>query len=216
MAVEDVVRAIMQVRPHLLEFRRPRSLRYPNFDAPANFSEASTRYTVIDPVLRSLGWDLSDPYCCCVEYQTKEPVRDDQGDIVEPGRRVDYALIGPGGYPVVLVEAKRLELSFRPSSFTAGVSYREWYRELYRAKNRKKWWEDGKSGTSSLPVYLKDVGTASAGMLTNGQEWLFIEWMGDGNWKWDRWAIKLSGSSVDRSAGLLYDRLAPEFYSQSS
>ena len=47
MAVEDVVRAIMQVQPHLLEFRRPRSRKYPNFRAPANLNEISTRYTVI-------------------------------------------------------------------------------------------------------------------------------------------------------------------------
>ena len=47
MAVEDVVRGIMQVQPHLLEFRRPRSRKYPNFRAPANLNEISTRYTVI-------------------------------------------------------------------------------------------------------------------------------------------------------------------------
>ena len=71
MAVEDVARAIMQVQPHLLEFRRPRSRKSPNFFAPANLSETCTRYVVIDPVLRSLGWDLSDPSCCRVEYWTK-------------------------------------------------------------------------------------------------------------------------------------------------
>ena len=118
---------------------------------------------------------------------------------------MDYALLGPDGRPIVLLEAKRLESSFRPFSSTAD--------ESKRAKYRKKHWEDGKSGKPSLPDYLKDVGTASAGMLTNGQEWLFIKRMGRGNWKWDRRAIRLSGPSVDRSAKLLYERLAPECYS---
>ena len=204
MAVEDVMRAIMQVQPHLLEFRRPRSRKYPNFGAPANLSEASTRDTVLDPVLRSLGWDLSDPSCCRVERRIKEPVRDCQGNILEHGRRVDYALLGPDGHPDVLVEAKRLGLSFRISLSSTDVNQQE------RAEECRKRWECGKK---QLVRYLDDVGSAAAGMLTNGQEWLFIERMGDGDWKWDRWAIKLSGSSVDRSAGLLYERLAPEFYS---
>ncbi len=63
--------------------------------------------------------------------------------------------------------------------------------------------------------YLDDVGSAVAGMLTNGQEWLFVEWVDDRGWTWDRGAIKLTGPGVERSAGLLYERLAPEFYSSA-
>ena len=64
-----------------------------------------------------------------------------------------------------------------------------------------------------MVCYLNNVDGVGAGMLTNGQEWLFVKRMGDGNWKWDRWAIRLTGSSVDRSAKFLYERLAPEVYS---
>ena len=207
MAVEDVVRAIMQVQPRLLEFHRPRSRKYPNFRAPANLSEVSTRYTVIDPVLRSLGWDLSDPSCCRVEHRIREPVRNRQGRVTRRGLRVDYALLGPDGHPVVLVEAKRLRLSCRISFSSTDVKQQE------RAEERRKSWECGKR---QLVRYLDSVDGVTAGMLTNGQEWLFIEHMGNDGWKWDRWPIKLTGADVNRSAGLLYDRLAPEFYSQSS
>ena len=198
MAVEDVARAIMQVRPHLLEFRRPRSRKSPNFGAAATRSETSTRYVVIDPVLRGLGWDLSDPSCCRVEYWTKYGSKGGY----KGGRRVDYALLDLDGCPLILVEAKRLDASFRiPISSTAA--------ELNLAEKRQKSWDDGKP---YLRCRLNDVGTAWVGMLTNGQEWLFVERVEDGDWKWDRRAIKLSGSSVDRSAELLYDRLARERY----
>ena len=33
--------------------------------------EMATRYIVIDPILRSLGWDPSDPLLCRIEYETK-------------------------------------------------------------------------------------------------------------------------------------------------
>ena len=114
---------------------------------------------------------------------------------------MDYAFFDLDGCPLILVEAKRLELSFRiPVSSTAA--------ELNLAEKRKKFWNKGKP---YLRRCLDDVGTASAGMLTNGQEWLFVEWVAD-VWKWDRRVIKLSGSSVDRSAELLYERLARECY----
>ena len=71
MAVEDVVSAIQRVRVPLNEYRRPGSRKSPNEYAPANMREMATRYIVIDPVLRSLGWDPSDPLLCRIEYETK-------------------------------------------------------------------------------------------------------------------------------------------------
>ena len=108
MSLQDVERAIKRVRVHLHEFQRDHPRGPMNLDAPANNVEMSTRYIVVDPVLRSLGWDLSDPSQCIVEYATAG------GSGSLP--RVDYALIGRDGCPVVLVEAKRLLLSGRMAS----------------------------------------------------------------------------------------------------
>ena len=71
MAVEDVVHAIRQVQPHLSEYQTVQHRGPVNDGAPANNDEMSTRYLIIDPLLRSLGWDLSDPTHCVVEYRTQ-------------------------------------------------------------------------------------------------------------------------------------------------
>ena len=46
--------------------------------------EDHTRYGVIDPVIRSLGWDTSDPKVCHPEYPRS----------YQTGRRADYAMFG--------------------------------------------------------------------------------------------------------------------------
>ncbi len=70
--------------------------------------EWRTRYALIDPLLRALGWDTGDPEMCFIEW----PVRD-------TGGRVDYALFIDGYVagiaagaetPVVLVEAKAMNV----------------------------------------------------------------------------------------------------------
>lgn len=57
-------------------------------------NEAGVQAAVIRPILRELGWDDADPQQWQVEYQ------------VDSGR-VDEALLGPGGQPLVFIEAKR-------------------------------------------------------------------------------------------------------------
>ena len=59
--------------------------------------EARTRVCLIDPVLSALGWDVSDP----------EKVRI-ESEVGDTRRRVDYALLGERGQPIVFVEAKKL------------------------------------------------------------------------------------------------------------
>lgn len=59
--------------------------------------ETCTRYAIIDPILRALGWKTHDPAECEVEYQ-----RGNQG-------RVDYALFNREAQEVILIEAKRLD-----------------------------------------------------------------------------------------------------------
>ena len=58
-------------------------------------NESATRYSLIDPLLGALGWDLSDPTQVEPEYQAG------------PGR-ADYALMVDGGTPSIIVEAKNL------------------------------------------------------------------------------------------------------------
>ena len=58
-------------------------------------SEALTRYVLIDPVLRCLGWDTADPTQVFPEFPT------------ETGGRPDYALLIEGK-PHIMVEAKSL------------------------------------------------------------------------------------------------------------
>ena len=57
-------------------------------------SEALTRYALIDPLLRELGWDTSDPAMVVPEY------RSGSGS-------ADYALL-TNGSPAMMVEAKKL------------------------------------------------------------------------------------------------------------
>ena len=75
----------------------------------------------------------------------------------------------------------------------------------------KKAWD---SGINQLLRYLDKVDSAEAGMLTDGQEWLFVEWeTGKEDWKWDSKPILLSsGRNVEVIAQELHDRLAREHY----
>ena len=59
-------------------------------------NEIRTRNILVDPVLRALGWDVSVLDEVEVEYGAGK-------------YRVDYALLGTDGKPVVLIEAKRLD-----------------------------------------------------------------------------------------------------------
>ena len=69
--------------------------------APVNNHETSTRYIVIDPILRSLGWDLSNPDECVVEYAVAQRAG-------YPAARVDYVLKDVAGEPAIVIEAKRI------------------------------------------------------------------------------------------------------------
>ena len=99
MSISDVEQAVRQVQRHVFQFE-PNAYGSLNVDAPANNHETSTRYIIIDPILRALGWDLSDPGQCVVEYR----IQDKQGK----SGFIDYALLNGRGEPVILVEAKRI------------------------------------------------------------------------------------------------------------
>ena len=214
MVVEDVVCAIKGVRVHLDEYRRLGSRKSPNEYAPANRTEMATRCIVIDPVLKSLGWDPSDSSLCRIEYITERVIlrrnsprprfmgSNKRVRTVVSRRRVDYALLGSDGRPAVLVEAKRLQLSVRN------------LRTSDDNERREIWQKDWQSGINQLLGYLDKVDSAGAEMLTNGQEWLFVKWeTGKENWKWDSKPILLSSRrNVEVIAQELHDRLAREHY----
>ena len=92
MAAESTIETIRRI---MKRQSRPGSLG-------TGISEIQTRYAVIDPILRSLGWDLENPAECRLERR-----------LLRTDRRVDYALCTPnkgrGGLPVtrVLLEAKQ-------------------------------------------------------------------------------------------------------------
>ena len=58
-------------------------------------NETRTRTALIDPLLRVLGWDVSEPGLVTPEYSVQ-------------GKWADYALLDASGKPAVLVEAKKL------------------------------------------------------------------------------------------------------------
>ena len=81
--------------------------------------ETRTRTALIDPLLRILGWEVSDPAAVTAEY----PVGRD---------RVDYALLSDEGRPMAFVEAKSLHTALEQDrnidqlvryAFTDGLPY---------------------------------------------------------------------------------------------
>ncbi len=75
----------------LIERLRERAEKHRDYLAN---NEAATRACLVDPVLRLLGWDVSDPEQVCVEYKVE-------------GKSADYALMRDGK-PLILIEAKSL------------------------------------------------------------------------------------------------------------
>ena len=59
-------------------------------------SEALTRYALIDPLLRELGWDTEDPSMVVPEYR------------VPNNQIADYVLFH-GDHPAMVVESKKLD-----------------------------------------------------------------------------------------------------------
>ena len=78
----------------LLELVQTLSSRIDRHGPALRQSEALTRYALIDPLLRGLGWDTSDPEMVIPEY------RSGNGS-------ADYALLS-NGRPAMIVEAKKL------------------------------------------------------------------------------------------------------------
>ena len=74
--------------------------------------ESRTRVALIDPMLRALGWDVSDPGLVHIEPRTANGW-------------ADYALLGGDERPVVFVEAKKLADRDAPIQQTVGYAVNE-------------------------------------------------------------------------------------------
>ena len=72
-------------------------------------SETRTRYALIDPLLKELGWDTSDPAMVVPEYSSGTG-------------RADYALLS-NGRPAMMVEAKKLGENLHDRARSQGVQY---------------------------------------------------------------------------------------------
>ena len=72
-------------------------------------SETLTRYALIDPLLRELGWDTSDPSAVVPEYSSGSG-------------RADYALMS-SNRPAMMVEAKKLGTPLRDKVLEQGIGY---------------------------------------------------------------------------------------------
>ena len=72
-------------------------------------SEALTRYALIDPLLRELGWDTDDPSLVVPEYKSGSG-------------SADYALM-ENDRPLMMVEAKKLDTPLRDAVLSQGINY---------------------------------------------------------------------------------------------
>ena len=62
-------------------------------------NETQTRLSLIDPVLKALGWDPQDPSAVRVEFPVRQRNR---------SSKADYTLLDPKQKPIAFVEAKSL------------------------------------------------------------------------------------------------------------
>lgn len=96
-------------------------------------NEALTRYAVIDPLLRELGWDTEDPDQVRPEY----PLRTEYN----PGTKsADYALLS-NGRAAMIVEAKKLGTPLRDSVLSQGINYCQVEGTKYFAVTDGRHWE---------------------------------------------------------------------------
>ncbi|MXY21035.1 MAG: hypothetical protein F4Y49_06830 [Dehalococcoidia bacterium] len=93
----------------LLELVKTLSDRIDRHGAALRQSEALTRYALIDPLLRELGWDTEDPDMVIPEYRSGNG-------------RADYALMNDGS-PAMMVEAKSLGTPLQDSVLAQGINY---------------------------------------------------------------------------------------------
>ena len=135
--------------------------------------EEHTRYALVDPMLRALGWDISNPGQVRVEYRTSRGEEDKS--------RVDYALFVPNlKDPVVIVEAK---------SITKGDIAYAHTRTMHDLEEEDvEWTEWQKKAMHQLEGYCDRLRLDSSyAVLTNGDFWDIYDLSKPGSFKDKRW-----------------------------
>lgn len=91
-------------------------------------SETLTRYALIDPLLRELGWDTSDPSAVIPEYKTQQ------------GGKADYALLS-ADKPAMIVEAKSLGTDLGAGVIKQVLEYAWWDEKIihFAVTNGARW-----------------------------------------------------------------------------
>ena len=134
MSIRDIEDAIRKVRAVVREWSEV------DLDS---WREDHTRYGVIDPIVRALGWDTSDPKECLPEYPCS----------YSRGRRVDYALFGTPDVqaigndavpPDIVIESKPLRYRLDAKAVAQLRRYAWASPKMYSGKavltNGNEWW----------------------------------------------------------------------------
>lgn len=112
-------------------------------------SEALTRYALIDPLLRELGWDTEDPDVVMPEYR------------VQNNQISDYVLYHDGD-PVIVIESKKLAEPLRGGkALDQGILYCAYTGAGYFLLTDGNSWEVYESGKTS-PITSFDLTGGSA------------------------------------------------------
>ena len=80
----------------LLELVKTLSRRIDEYGPALSQSEALTRYALIDPLLRELGWNTEDPSIVIPEYRV-------------PNNQIADYVLQANGHPAMVVESKKLD-----------------------------------------------------------------------------------------------------------
>ena len=166
MSIAQVRAVIEKVKPHVFAFDpNPGSGRL-NYCAPANNSEMSTRYIIIDPILRSLGWDLSDPTQCVVDNVTTSGLP-------------DYILLNHKGEHVIVIEAKRIQEDTRcKKHIDQAAGYANSIREArVMVLTNGQYWsiEYGRAGAETILEDGRKMPTLEGGGRALGIHWYDTE-----------------------------------------
>ena len=101
-------------------------VRIEHLSATLRQNEMVTRYVLIDPLLRGLGWDTEDPEQVIPEYRSGTG-------------KADYALL-KNGKPIILIEAKRLDTPLQ-DGLAQAINYCLTEGTLYFAVTDGRRWE---------------------------------------------------------------------------
>jgi predicted type IV restriction endonuclease len=107
-AIKDVKKAILHGRRVIRDYG----------DGPV-LHEATTRYAIIDPILRALGWKLENPKHC--RFEEWRSLRDKQ-------KVADYILLNRESKHAVLIEAKGFSIT-KLQGWTEEIQLKEYAEE---------------------------------------------------------------------------------------